>query len=150
MNYNVLEIQNLKLKKGTFGYSEEVMKEFTDKVCEDYTVLLRENYDLKEKIAVLSDGVKHYKSMEESLQNTLVIAQQTSEEVKRNAVEKADNIIREAELKAQEILREAAKNLSESESSLQEMSKKAATFKIKIENILRTELEILNQIDDHL
>jgi len=148
MNYNVLDIQNLKIKKVAFGYAEDTVKEILDKICEDYTVLTRENYDMKEKLSVLNDGIKHYKSMEESLQSTLIIAQQTGEEVKRNAVEKADNIMREAELKAQQIVMEANKSLAAAKNETEEALKRAAILKIKLENILKTELELLNQIED--
>ncbi|MEI6603023.1 MAG: DivIVA domain-containing protein [Clostridia bacterium] len=150
MNYNVLDIQNLKIKKVAFGYAEDTVKEILDKICEDYTVLTRENYDLKEKLSVLNDGIKHYKTMEESLQSTLIIAQQTGEEVKRNAVEKADNIMREAELKAQQIVMEANKSLAAAKNETEEALKRSAILKIKLENILKTELELLNQIDDKL
>ncbi len=150
MNYNVLEIQNLKIKKVAFGYAEESVKEILDKICEDYTTLTRENYDMKEKLSVLNDGIKHYKTMEESLQSTLVIAQQTGEEVKRNAVEKADNIMREAELKASQIVQDANNNLVAVKTEIEELTKRAAVFKIKLENILKTELELLNQLEDKL
>lgn len=149
MNYNVLDIQNLKMKKVAFGYAEDTVKEILDKICEDYTALTRENYDIKEKLSVLNDGIKHYKTMEESLQSTLIIAQQTGEEVKRNAVEKADNIMREAALKAQQIVMEANKSLAAAKNETDEALKRAAILKIKLENILKTELELLNQIEDN-
>ena len=50
--------------------------------------------ELKDKLALLNEGLQHYKTIEDSLQNTLLVAQQTGEEIKNNAYEKAENIIR--------------------------------------------------------
>ena len=146
MNYNVLEIQHLKIKKAVFGYSEDSVNEIFDKVCDDYNFLTRENFELKEKLSVLNEGLKHYKTMEESLQNTLIIAQQTGDEVKKNAVEKADNIMREAQLRAQQIVQDASSQLAFVKIEHNDMTKKIAAFKIKFENVLKTELDLLNQL----
>ena len=147
MNYNVLEIQHLKIKKAAFGYSEDAVNEIFDKVCDDYNILTRENFELKEKLSVLNDGLKHYKTMEESLQNTLIIAQQTGDEVKKNAVEKADNIMREAQLRAQQIVQDANSELTAVLVEHNNLTKKIVSFKIKFENVLKTELDLLKQLD---
>jgi len=148
MNYNVLEIQHLKIKKAAFGYSEDAVNEVFDKICDDYNVFTRENFELKEKLSVLNDGLKHYKTMEESLQNTLIIAQKTGDDVKKNAVEKADNITREAQLKAQQIVQDANINLVSVKNEYEDLKKKIAALKIKLDNVLKTELEILSQLSE--
>ena len=104
MNYTPNDLENITFKKTFRGYSEDQVNEMIDKVIEDYMAYIRENLELKDKISVLNEGIQHYKSLEESLHNTLLIAQQTSEEIKKNAYEKAENILREAELKAQKII----------------------------------------------
>jgi len=37
---------------------------------------------------MLNEAIAHYKNIEESLQNTLLMAQQTSEEIKRNSYQR--------------------------------------------------------------
>jgi len=78
-----------------------MVNEVLDKIIEDYVAYIRENIELKDKVAMLNEAIAHYKNIEESLQNTLLMAQQTSEEIKRNSYQKAENIIKEAEIKAQ-------------------------------------------------
>ncbi len=107
MNYTPEDLQNIVFKKRFIGYSEDMVNEVLDKVIEDYTACLRENLEYRNKIMELNEALNHYKSIENSLKNSLVLAQKTSEEVKRNAYEKAENIIKEAEIKAQQIINAA-------------------------------------------
>ena len=93
-----LDIENRKFKKGIFGYSSEEVDEFLDKIIENYEALYKENIELKDKIGVLNEGIQHYKTIEDTLKNTLMVAQTTSEDIKKNAYGKAENIIKEAEL----------------------------------------------------
>ena len=82
MNYTPNDLQNVTFKKTIMGYSEDEVNEVLDRVIEDYNSYIRENLEIKDKLAVLNEGLQHYKAIEESLQNALVVAQQTGEEIK--------------------------------------------------------------------
>jgi len=146
MNYTPNDLQNLTFKKNIMGYSEDMVNEVLDKIIEDYSEYIRENIGLKDKIALLNEGLQHYKTLEESLQNTLLVAQQTSEEIKRNAYEKADNIIKEAELKAQKLINDANQEVVKIKYEYEEMKKKLHVFKSKAETLLMSQLELLKQM----
>jgi len=146
LNYTPNDLQNLIFKKTFMGYSEDMVNEVLDKIIEDYSAYIRENIELKDRISVLNEGIQHYKSIEESLQNTLIVAQQTSEEIKKNAYEKAENIIKEAELKAQRMLADANQEVVKIKFEYEEMKKRLHIFKSKAETLLLSQLEILKQM----
>ncbi|HHW30497.1 MAG TPA: DivIVA domain-containing protein [Clostridiaceae bacterium] len=146
MNYTPNDLQNITFKKTLFGYGEDAVNEVLDKIIEDYTQYIRENIELKDKVALLNEGLQHYKTIEESLQNTLLIAQQTSEDIKKSAYEKADNIIREAELKAQKIINDANQEVIRIKYEYEELRKKLHVFKSKAEILLNSQLQILKQM----
>lgn len=148
MNYSPNDLQNFTFKKGFMGYSEDVVNEVLDKVIEDYSSYIHENIELKDKVAMLNEGLQHYKTIEESLQNTLIAAQQTSEDVKKNAYEKADNIIKEAEIKAQRILNEVNQEVLKSKYEYEDMKKRIYVYKSKSEALLLSQLEIIKQLTD--
>ncbi len=148
MNYTPNDLQNITFKKNIFGYSEDQVNEALDKVIEDQSAYIRENIELKDRLSVLNEGLQHYKTIEESLQNTLIIAQQTSEDIKKNAYEKADNIIKEAELKAQKIVNEANHEVIKIRFEYEEMKKKLHIFKSKAETLLLSQMEVLKQMFD--
>jgi cell division initiation protein len=128
------------------GYSEDSVNDVLDRIIEDYTAYIRENLELKDKVALLNEGLQHYKSIEDSLQNTLIMAQQTSEEVKKNAYEKADNILKEAEIKAQKIINEATQEVVKVNFEYEDMKKRLYIFKSKAETLLMSQLEVMKQM----
>ncbi len=146
MNYTPNELKNLTFGKSLVrGYNELEVDEVLDKIIEDYSALIHENIELKDKVAVLNEGMQHYKKIEESLQNTLIVAQQTSEDIKKNAYEKADNVIKEAEIKAQRIIEEANQQVVKIRYEYEDTKKKLHIFKAKSETLLLSQLEMLKQ-----
>lgn len=150
MNYTPNDLQNLTFKKVFMGYSEDMVNEVLDKVIEDYGAYIHENVELKDRMSVLNEGIQHYKTIEESLQNTLIVAQQTGEDIKKNAYQKADNIIKEAELKAQRMISEANEEVIKIKFEYEEMRKKLHVFKSKSESLLFSQLEVLKQMFEPL
>jgi cell division initiation protein len=148
MNYTPNDLHNLTFKKGIMGYSEDQVNDVLDKVIEDYSAYIRENIELKDRIGVLNEGIQHYKTIEESLQNTLIVAQQTSEDIKKNAYEKAENIIKDADLKAQRMLNDVNQEVIKIRFEYEDMRKRLYIFKTKAETLLLSQLEVLKQMFD--
>jgi cell division initiation protein len=146
MNYTPNDLQNLTFKKSLLGYSEDAVNDVLDKIIEDYSAYIRENVELKDKLALLNDGLQHYKTIEESLQNTLLVAQQTGEDIKKNAYEKAENVIKEAELRAQRLINDANQEVVKINFEYEEMKKKLHIFKSKCEMLLMSQMELLKQM----
>lgn len=146
MNYTPNDLQNITFKKHLAGYSEDMVNDVLDKVIEDYSAYIRENVELKDKLALLNEGLQHYKTIEEALQNALLVAQQTGEDIKKNAYEKADNVIREAELRAQKLINDANQEVVKIRFEYEDSKKKLHLFKSKCEMLLMSQLELLKQI----
>jgi len=86
--------------------------EFLNLIIEGYEKLYKENIDSRDKITLLSQSINQYRAMEQTLQNTLIVAQSAGEQVQRNASEKASNIIKEADTKAHHIINNAHEEVS--------------------------------------
>lgn len=143
MNYTPNDLQNLTFKKSFMGYNEDMVNEVLDKVIEDLSAYIHENIEQKDRLSVLNEGIQHYKNIEESLQNTLMIAQQTGEDIKKNAYEKAENIIKEAENKAQRMINDANQEVVKVRFEYEDMKKRLHIFKAKSETLLLSQLEVL-------
>lgn len=146
MNYTPNDLQNITFKKSFMGYSEDVVNDVLDKIIEDYSAYIRENIELKDKLALLNEGLQHYKTIEESLQSTLLVAQQTGEDIKKNAYEKADNVIKDAEIRAQKMISEANQEVLKIKFEYEDMKKRLHVFKSKCETLLLSQLEITKQL----
>lgn len=86
------------------GYSEEEVKNFLYRLSQDYENLYSENVQLKEQLQKLEYDLKKYHQIEETMNNSLILAQQTAEDLKANAHKEADLILKESKRRISEVL----------------------------------------------
>ena len=97
-----LDIENKKFSKQMVnGYSVEEVDDFLDELGVDYAKKYKELNEANKQIEDLNNSLEHYKTIEATLQNTLVMAQSTAEEVKNVAKQQAEQIIQDAKSIAQ-------------------------------------------------
>ena len=97
-----LDIENKRFSKQMMnGYSVDEVDDFLDELTVDYTKNYKEVAELRDQVEELNKSLVQYKTMEDTLQNTLVVAQTTAEELKNVAKKQADQIIEEAKSNAQ-------------------------------------------------
>ncbi|MHB1127863.1 MAG: DivIVA domain-containing protein [Bacillota bacterium] len=147
MSLTPLDIQNKEFRKAFRGYSEEEVDSFLDKVIQEYERLYQENQYLKEKMSQLNDGLGKYKELEETLRNTLVLAQQTSEEVRANAAKEAELLYREAKAKAEEMINAADRKALEIYREFEETQKQSRAFRVQLRAFLQSQLELIDVED---
>ena len=105
-----LDIENKKFSKQMMnGYNVEDVDDFLDELVVDYEKNYKELAEANDKIEKLTKDLEQYKNLEKTLQNTLVMAQTTAEEVKSVAKQKADQIVEEAKSSAQKQVDELSK-----------------------------------------
>ncbi len=102
-----LDIHNKEFSKAFRGYNEDEVNEFLDQIIKDYEALIRQNKDLEEKVAQANERLQHFTNIEESLSKSIIVAQETAEEVKSNAKKEAQLIVKEAEKNADRIINES-------------------------------------------
>lgn len=143
-----LDIENKTFSKQLVnGYSTEEVHEFMTALLKDYEKIYKENIEYKDKIAVLNQGIQHYKSIEDTLQNALIVAQGTADSVKQNAKAEADNIVKEAEINAMKAVDDINQKAIEKQMQLDEAKKQFDIYKAKMESLLISQLEILKEIN---
>lgn len=143
-----LDIENKTFNKQLVsGYSVDEVHAFMSELLKDYEKLYKENIEYKDKIDVLNQGIQHYKSIEDTLQNALVVAQGTAESVKQNAKVAADNIIKEAEINALKSVDDINKQVVEKRMQLDDTKKQFEVYKAKMEALLISQLELLKELN---
>lgn len=138
-----LDIDNRKFTKEVRGYSKAEVEEFMQVISENYELLYKENQVNKEKINMLSSAIKQYKSMEETLQSAILVAQNAGDEVIQNARKSAENIIKDAENKAAQLLSDASREVTRLSYEYEEMRRSIEVFKTRIISLLTSQLDIV-------
>lgn len=138
-----LDIENRKFNKEVRGYSKAEVEEFMQVISENYELLYKENHVNKDKINMLSSAIKQYKSMEETLQSAILVAQNAGDEVVQNARKSAENIIKDAENKAAQLLSDASREVTRLSYEYEEMRRSIEVFKTRIISLLTSQLDIV-------
>lgn len=128
------------------GYNVDEVDEFLDEITADYEKLYKENKALKDNAEELHNDVGQYKDIESTLQNTLIIAQKTADEVQNVAKKQAEQIIKDAEYQAKTKLDEINTQLMIKEKELDELKKQFSVYKAKMESLLISQLELIKDM----
>lgn len=139
-----MDIHNKEFEKGFRGYDTDAVDAFLSELVHDYEVLYRDNREMTDKIEQLEKRLAQYEQMEETMNNTLVLAQETGESVKSAARKEADLIIQEADQQRKQILEDAERSLREGQEQYAVMRNEIAVFKAKMESILTSQLQLLD------
>ena len=143
-----LDIENKKFSKQMMnGYNVDEVDDFLDELTLDYTKNYKEVNELRNKVEELNKSLEHYKTIEETLQNTLVMAQSTAEDVKKVARQQADQIINEAKGTAQKQASDLDNEIVAKKKELEDVKKQFDIYKAKMESLLISQLELLKDIN---
>lgn len=138
-----LDIQNKKFTSGAMGYKKAEVEEFLELVLRDYETMYKKNIDLSDKVNMLNNALEHYKAIEDTMQNALLVAQSTGDELRKNAEEKARLIVEAAEKQAKEITEHAVYSVSEATKEAEGIRKSTELFKARMIGMLTSQLESL-------
>lgn len=151
MPLSPLDIHNKEFTRGFRGYAEDEVNEFLDQIIKDYEIILREKKDLEEKVKMMSDQMNHYNSMEDTLQKSIVVAQEAAGEVRRNSEKEAKLIVKEAEKNADRIINDALAKARKVTIEIDELKKQSKVFRNRFKMLVEAQLDLLNTDDwDHL
>lgn len=99
-----MDIHNKTFSKKLRGYADDEVNSFLEEVASDYERIYREHREMEEQMDSLKSRLAHYEKMEATMSSTLVMAQETAENVKTTAKKEAGVIVREAQNKAAQIV----------------------------------------------
>ena len=143
-----LDIENKKFSKQMMnGYSVEEVDDFLDDLTGDYSKNYKEATELKVKVEELTKSLEHYKTIEETLQNTLIMAQTTAEDVKKIASQQAEQMINEAKATAQKQASDLDNEIIAKKKELEDVRKQFDIYKAKMESLLISQLELLKDVN---
>jgi cell division initiation protein len=142
-----LDIHNKEFSSKFRGYDEDEVNEFLDKVVKDYEMIIREKKDLEEKVNQLEEKLGHFTNIEETLNRSILVAQETAEEVKGNATKESKLIIKEAEKNADRIINEALSKSRRIAMDVEELKKQAKVFRTRLKTLVEAQLDMIETED---
>ncbi|MFN2529203.1 MAG: DivIVA domain-containing protein [Candidatus Baltobacteraceae bacterium] len=145
-----VDIQHKTFKKALQGYDRAEVDQFLDDVIETLEDDAQANAALQAEIADLRERISHFKSMEESLQNTLLLAQRTADEVKASAHKEADLIRQEAKMSAEREIASHGDVAADARREAQRAIEAAEKAKSELRSLLMTHMSLLEKTSSRI
>ena len=143
-----LDIENKRFSKQMMnGYNVEEVDDFLDEIGADYAKKSRDLQEKDKELDELKKEIEKYKSLESTLQNTLVMAQSTAEEVKNVAKKQADQLLTEAKSTAEREAIDLEQKVSFKKRELESLQKQFDIYKAKMESLLISQLELIKEVN---
>src|SRR5256886_11049858 len=113
MNVSPLDLRQQRFRKTFRGFDRVEVTSFLVAVAEDYEQALRETDRLRTDLARMEGVLNEHREAERNLRNTLLTAQKLADDIKANAEEEAQRIVREAEGRSELLLQKTQARLED-------------------------------------
>jgi cell division initiation protein len=140
-----IDIQHKTFKKALQGYDRVEVDQFLDELIETLEDDASARAALEAEIVDLRERISHFKAMEESLQNTLILAQRTADEVKASAHKEADLIRQEARVATEREINQYQDRANEARREYQSVIAMVEKARSEMRAVLMTHLNLLDR-----
>lgn len=130
------------------GYNKQEVNQFVANVVKEYESMLNKLKEQDQEIENLKNNLVRYQNLETTLNKTILIAEDTSNQIKRMARDESKAIIDEAKRNASRIVNDALLKNDEIEKNAEELRRRVVAFKRKFKQAIETEVEVIDEIAD--
>lgn len=129
------------------GYNKNEVNSFVKNVTTEYESMLN-NLKLRDKeIESLKKELEHFKNIESTLNRAILIAEESSQNIKRTAFDESKVIIEDAKRNASRIINNALIKAEKVEMEANNLKRQVAQYKRRYKNILEEQLEQIERFD---
>ena len=125
------------------GFDEAQVNDFLNEVMQDYTAVLDENERLRAELSHERKTIEDFRRMEQSMRESIALAQKTAEDVATQAKRSADLMIETAAKEAQNLRREGA---LQAKAQLDDAADKVRAVVAEYERLVREKHQFLRRM----
>ena len=154
MGLTVEQINKQEFSTKMRGYNQNEVQQFMATVAQTVQELTEENHALKETVKADEGKLKYFSELKDSLNKSILVAQEAADKVKNNAKREADIMIRKAQKQATDIVSEANEKANQVVERSTEETRKLTTetndlkkqtriFRQRLQVMLESQLEVV-------
>ena len=132
------------------GYNKEEVNNFVKEVTLEYENMLKKLKSSCEIIETLRSELKHYKDIEATLNRAILIAEESTSNIKKAAYDESKVIIEDAKRNATKLINNALTKAERIESDAESLRRKVAVYKRRFRDLIEDQLDELEQFDDRM
>ena len=130
------------------GYNKNEVNKFVNDVIIEVESMISKLKEKDRKIEELTKTIEKYNNIELTLNKTILMAENTSNEMKKLAKEEAENLISDAKKNASRIVNEALLEAEKTQIESIRLKKNIVLFKKKLKIILENQIDMVDEIDN--
>ena len=131
----------------TNGYNKKEVNHFIKRVIKETEGIINKCEEQKDKIKVLEEQLNTYRRVEETLKQSLINAEKTSDDLKKVANERANIIISDAKNDASRIINDALLRAEKIDEQTDILERNIKIFKRKLKIIVEQQLAVVEEIE---
>ncbi|MDD6244892.1 MAG: DivIVA domain-containing protein [bacterium] len=131
----------------TNGYNKKEVNDFIKRVIKETEGIINKCEEQKDKIKVLEEQLNTYRRVEETLKQSLINAEKTSDDLKKVANERANIIISDAKNDASRIINDALLRAEKIDEQTDILERNIKIFKRKLKIIVEQQLAVVEEIE---
>lgn len=153
-----LDIHNKEFHVKLRGYDQDEVNDFLDQIIKDYENTLKENDRLADSLQQNKEKLKYFNDLKDSLNQSIIVAQEAADKVKANSQKEAEiinheaqkqgqDIIDQANAKAKHIIDEASRKAKKIAIETDDLRKQARIFRQRLQVMMESQLEVIKGSD---
>lgn len=154
MSISVDDIKNKQFDNKLRGYNPAEVDKFLEDVASTITDLENKNRELSDANKASQDQLKYFTELKDSLNKSILVAQEAADKVKNNAKREAEITLREAQKQATDIVSEAndkanqvveasANDTRKLTTETNDLKKQTRIFRQRLQVMLESQLEVV-------
>lgn len=147
MRLTALDIRKQEFKNAFRGVDRDEVETFLEVVADEFERVTSENEAQRERLKELESSIAGYRNTEKLLQDTLVTAQKTTDDIRENAKKEAELLIREAEIRAKQVVEEARQEVVQIRQQINELKIQKDSLIAKLRALFSAQEEFLKTFD---
>lgn len=139
-----------KFRTSFSGYNKADVNAFVAEVVNEYEHILQKLRQSTKEMEYLNKELEKYKSLEKSLHDTLLVAQETTANAQKAAIAEGKLIIEDAKNNASKIVNNSLLKAQNIEKEAEELKRKVVNYKRKFIALMEAQMDDIDKFDERL
>ncbi len=132
----------------TNGYDKDEVNSFVNEVTTEYESILNKLKSKEKEVAFLQSELNRYKDIETTMNKAVLIAEDSSNQIRRIAKEEANIIIENAKKNASQIVNDALIKAEKTEIEVDNLRRSIKIYKARIKEVVKEQLTMVDDVDN--
>lgn len=132
------------------GYNKDDVNKFVSEVIQEYESILQKLRYSTREMEMLNKELERYKNLERTLNDTLLVAQETSANAQKAAYAESKLIVEDAKNNASKIVNNSLIKAQNIEREAEELKRKVISYKRRFIALVEAQVDDIDKFDERL